>query len=150
MGSPTYRAVRRLARIVVVAVAVIALFAAGTAAAGVDLRRVILRPGQCVTVAKVRVCAARRPPVTVTVTTTAAAKVEFPDGTYRVGPDIAPGTYRSVATSNSCYWERLRGFGGTNDEIIANYFGITPTIVAVAPTDTGFRSSGCGGWTKIG
>lgn len=130
---------------------VVALFAAGTAAAGVDLKRVILRPGQCMTLAKVRVCAAKaRPPVTVTVTTTPTPRVEFPDGTYRVGPDIAPGTYRSVATSDSCYWARLRGFGGTLADIIANYFGIGPTIVAIAPTDVGFRSSSCGGWTKIG
>jgi hypothetical protein len=149
---------------VALAIVVTALFVAGTAAAGVDLRRVVLRPGQCVTIAKVRVCAAKaRPPVTrtvtstvtpapvtVTVTTTPAPQIAFRDGTYRIGADIAPGTYRSVATSDSCYWERLSGFGGTLNEIIANYFGIGPTIVAIAPTDAGFRSAGCGGWTKIG
>lgn len=163
----------------------IALFAAGTAAAGVDLRRVILKPGQCVTVAKVRVCAAKArppvtktvttsvtlppstvtlppstvtappatvtaPPVTVTVITTATPKVAFADGIYRVGIDIEAGTYRSTAVSDTCYWERLRGFGGTLEEIIANDIGISPTIVTIASTDAGFRSNRCGGWSKIG
>jgi len=88
--------------------------------------------------------------VTVTVTTTPTPKVAFADGAYRVGPDIEPGTYRSLGTSNSCYWERLRGFGGTLDDIIANFIGPNPTIVAIAPTDAGFRSDRCGSWTKIG
>lgn len=142
---------RRLARIVFATVSVVALFAGGTAVAGVDLKRVILKPGQCMTLAKVRVCAAKaRPTVTVTVTTTPIPKVAFSDGTYRVGPNIAAGTYQGVTTSDGCYWERLRGFGGTLDDVIANYFGRGPTIVTIAPTDVGFRSSNCGGWTKIG
>ena len=145
------RPIRQFARIVVVIVAALALFAAGTAAAGVNLKTVILRPGKCMTLAKVRVCAAKaRPTVTVTVTTAATPRVAFSDGTYRVGPDIAAGTYQGVTTATGCYWERLRGFGGTLDDVIANYFGNAPTIVTIAPTDVGFRSSGCGGWTKIG
>ena len=86
----------------------------------------------------------------VTVTTTATPRVAFSDGTYRVGPDIAAGTYRSVATADNCYWARLSGFGGTLDDIIANYFGNSPTIVTIAPADVGFRASNCGGWTRIG
>jgi hypothetical protein len=156
----------RFLRILLATVACVVLFAAGTAAAGVNVKKVILKPGQCVTVAKVRVCAAKArtrtvtlppttvtaPPVTatVTVTTVPTPKVAFPDGTYRVGADVQPGTYQGVAASNSCYWERLKGFGGTLDEIIANYFGTGPTIVTISPSDVGFRSSGCGGWTKIG
>jgi hypothetical protein len=88
--------------------------------------------------------------VTVTVTVTPTPKTAFPDGTFRVGPDIEAGTYRSVATTDSCYWERLRGFGGTLDEIIANFFGTGSTIVTIAPTDAGFRSERCGGWANIG
>jgi hypothetical protein len=160
-------------RVFLATLGAVALFAAGTAAAGVDLKRVILKPGQCMTikVAKVTVCAAKaRPPVTttvtsppvtvtappvtltatVTVTTTPTPKIAFPDGTYRVGPDIEAGTYRSVAPTDSCYWERLRGFGGTLSDIIANFIGTGPTIVTIAPTDAGFRSERCGGWAKIG
>jgi hypothetical protein len=159
----------RNARIVLVTVAGLVLFCAGLAAAGVDLRKVILKPGHCLTVAKLRVCAAKAktktvtrtvtsPPLTVTstvtqtqtVTTTPTPKIAFSDGTYRVGPDIQSGTYRSTATASGCYWERLKGFSGTLDDIIANYIGISPTIVAIAPTDVGFRSDGCGGWEKVG
>src|SRR5690349_16825748 len=32
------------------------------------------------------------------------------DGTYRVGAEIQPGTYRSDG-GEYCYWERLRGLG---------------------------------------
>jgi len=165
----------RIATLTVVAGVI--LFVAGVAAAGVDLRNVILKPGQCVKVSKLRVCAAKAkppitvtqpgvtvttpappavtttvstPPVTVTVTTTPTPKVAFGDGTYRIGPDIQPGTYQGVTTGDSCYWERLTGFGGTLAEIIANYLGTSPTIVTISSTDVGFRSSRCGNWTKIG
>lgn len=50
----------------------------------------------------------------------------FEEGTYEVGsksdPDagtIKPGTY-ILTTSDHCYWERLKGFSGGFDEIIAN------------------------------
>jgi hypothetical protein len=162
-------------RVFLAVIGAVALFAAGTAAAGVDLKRVVLKPGQCVRikVAKMTVCAAKAPPpvtttvtsppvtvtappvtltstVTVTITVTPTPKTAFPDGTFRVGSDIEAGTYRSVATTDTCYWERLRGFGGTLDEIIANFFGTGSTIVTIAPTDAGFRSGRCGGWAKIG
>jgi hypothetical protein len=169
-------------RVVVLGLLSVAVFGAGMAAAGVDLRKVILKPGHCITVAKVRICAAKAktktktvtrtstvtntatstvtappvtvtaPPVTVTQTvyTTPAPKIAFSDGTYRVGADIQAGTYRSTVTSTDCYWARLRGFGGTLDDIIANYIGNSPTIVTIAATDVGFESDRCGGWEKIG
>src|SRR5215210_1334255 len=157
---------RRLLRIVLITLCFVALFVAGTAAGGVDLKRVILKPGRCMTIAKVRVCAAKAktktvtktdtetetntvtdtrtvtdtqtvtaPPVTVTTTvyTTPTAQIAFSDGTYRVGSEIVAGTYKSTATASDCYWERLSGFGGTLDQIIANHFGISPTIVTISP-----------------
>ncbi|MBK8051426.1 MAG: hypothetical protein IPK16_32635 [Anaerolineales bacterium] len=63
-----------------------------------------------------------------------------------VGTDIAPGTYRSLG-GNYCYWERLRGFGGTLGEIIANDVGYGPWIVTISATDKGFDSTRCGEWT---
>ncbi len=158
---------------ILVAICALALFAAGAAAAGVDLRKIVLKPGQCVTVAKVRVCAAKAkppttitepavtvtgppvtttvslPPVTVTVTTTPTPKIAFSDGTYRVGVDIEAGTYQEVGPPDSCYWARLRGFSGALSDIIANSFA-GATIVTIAPTDVGFLSTRCGGWSKIG
>lgn len=59
-----------------------------------------------------------------------------------------PGTYRSQG-GESCYWERLRGFGGQTADIIANGAGILPQTVTIAPTDAGFRSQGCAPWTLV-
>jgi hypothetical protein len=64
-----------------------------------------------------------------------------------VGTDIPPGTYRSIGGS-SCYWERLKGFGGTLGEILANDNAIGPVVVTIATTDKGFNSSRCGRWTQ--
>jgi hypothetical protein len=73
----------------------------------------------------------------------------FGDGTHRVGSGgIAPGTYRSSPTEENCYWERVSGFGGTLDEIIANNIG-GPEIVTIEATDAGFDSSRCGTWRPV-
>ncbi len=77
---------------------------------------------------------------------TPAAALSFGSGMQLVGRDIAPGTYRSVG-GGFCYWERLRGFGGTVREILANGLGEGPWIVTVSATDKGFDSSRCGMWT---
>jgi hypothetical protein len=70
------------------------------------------------------------------------------DGTYIVGVDIAPGTWRAGGSSG-CYWARLSGFGGTLDDIIANSFTTSASVVTISPTDQGFRSEGCGTWTQV-
>lgn len=70
------------------------------------------------------------------------------DGTFRTGVDLVPGVYRSQG-GDSCYWERLRGFGGQTADIIANGAGILPQTVTIAPTDAGFRSQGCAPWTLV-
>ena len=70
------------------------------------------------------------------------------DGTYLVGVDIAPGTWRS-SSSDSCYWARLSGFSGAGvRQILANNNGVG--VVTILPTDKGFDTSRCGTWTKIG
>lgn len=71
----------------------------------------------------------------------------FGEGMKIVGTDIPPGTYRSMG-GNHCYWERLRGFGGTLDEIIANDNAIGPALVTISASDKGFRSARCGRWTQ--
>lgn len=70
------------------------------------------------------------------------------DGTWRVGIDIAPGTYTAtVPADGACYWARLSGFGGTIREIVANdLLTAGGAIVSVAPSDAGFTSRGCGTW----
>ena len=76
-----------------------------------------------------------------------AAVSGIEDGTYFVGDEIEPGTYRSVGGA-FCYWERLSGFGGSFDEIISN--GSGPLEIAeISETDEGFSSSGCGTWVPV-
>lgn len=69
------------------------------------------------------------------------------DGAYRVGKDISPGTYRSNG-GDGCYWARLRSFSGSLDGIIANGNPAGPTVVTIKPTDKGFETARCAGWTR--
>ncbi len=69
------------------------------------------------------------------------------DGTWQVGVDIEPGTYRNSG-SDGCYWERLSGFSGESSDRIANGFPDgDPALVTIQPTDVGFHSEDCGRWT---
>lgn len=72
----------------------------------------------------------------------------FGDGTYQVGTDIKPETYRTREGSSGCYYERLKGFSGEFDDILANGNTNAPAIIEIKPTDAGFTSQGCGTWTK--
>lgn len=80
--------------------------------------------------------------------TPAGPTTAFGGGTYAVGTQIAAGTYRNSGSSGGCYWERLSGFGGTFDEIIANNFTYDRQVVTINPSDAGFSSEGCGTWTQ--
>ena len=63
--------------------------------------------------------------------TASAASSSFGSGTHRVGSDISPGTYRTRSAVSSCYWERLRGFSGDLDDIIANDFSSGFQVVTI-------------------
>lgn len=71
----------------------------------------------------------------------------FGQGTFLVGSDIAPGTYRTRTLPDGCYWERLSGLSGSLSDIIANDFTDGLSVVTIEPTDVAFRSSRCGTWT---
>jgi hypothetical protein len=71
------------------------------------------------------------------------------DGVWSIGDEMAPGTWSATFTG-TCYWERVRGFGGTLDEIIANEIETSSAIVQISSSDVGFATSRCGTWTKIG
>lgn len=58
------------------------------------------------------------------------------------------GTYRTRVGSSNCYYERLKGFGGTVDDIIANNNTDAPAIVTIAAADKGFQSQNSGTWTE--
>lgn len=70
------------------------------------------------------------------------------DGTYLVGADIEPGTYRNSGTE-SCYWARLSGTSGDFDDIITNNFGSGQQVVTIAESDVAFETTRCGTWEKI-
>ncbi|HLH73918.1 MAG TPA: hypothetical protein VKX96_11600 [Chloroflexota bacterium] len=73
----------------------------------------------------------------------------FKDGVYIVGVDIAPGTWRSQGAT-ACYWERRATFSGLTGDIIANDNTTSAAVVTISSTDKGFKSDGCGSWTKVG
>lgn len=73
----------------------------------------------------------------------------FGDGTWRVGSDIKPGTYRTQNESGSCYWARLRGLSGEFNDIITNENPDGPSIVTIPASDAGFTSSDCDLWVPV-
>jgi hypothetical protein len=79
---------------------------------------------------------------------TTALGATFRGGTKRVGVDISAGTYRTRVAVADCYWERLRGFSGDFDDIIANDFSSGYQVVTIKSTDKGFSSSRCGTWSS--
>jgi hypothetical protein len=85
------------------------------------------------------------------VATLAAAPVvkTWTAGQYEVGPDIAPGTYVTVA-NGPCYWARLSAFDGEFDSIIANDLikNGTRARVTVKKGDKGVEFTGRCEWTK--
>lgn len=73
----------------------------------------------------------------------------FDNGTFVVGMDIQPGTYRTSG-GDGCYWARLSDLSGSTDSIVANDNVSGQTTVTIAATDKGFESDRCDTWTKVG
>lgn len=72
----------------------------------------------------------------------------IPDGTWLVGEEVTPGIYAAPG-GEQCSWQRLSGFGGTADEVVASASGAVRPIVEIAATDRGFSTSNCGDWTTV-
>jgi hypothetical protein len=70
----------------------------------------------------------------------------FQQGTFLVGVDVSPGTWRA-SNPGECYWVRLRDFGGGTHSIRANANG--EGVVTIRSSDVGFHSTRCGTWTRI-
>jgi hypothetical protein len=82
-------------------------------------------------------------------TKTKAPPVTIEDGTWTVGVDVPPGTYRpKAAAGEDCYWAILKS--GTNgDDIISNNVGGgRPTVTLKKGQD--FETARCGTWAKVG
>src|SRR5829696_1574750 len=76
------------------------------------------------------------------------AKNSFPgDGTFTVGDDIEPGTYRASAREG-CYWARLKS--ASTSSIIDNNNSDGPVVVEIKPSDKAFEASGCATFHKSG
>lgn len=118
---------------------------------------------------------AARPAVTVTVTKSSAVVPEAAmtpsggpskaaqsatadeipgDGTFIVGEDIEPGTYRSDGPQGGevtyCSWERLSGTGRDAEDIIAAGGGSGQDAVTVKEGDVAFSTHGCRPWKRVG
>ncbi|MFE7564994.1 hypothetical protein [Kitasatospora sp. NPDC057500] len=75
-------------------------------------------------------------------------------GTFLVGTDIRPGTYRTAGPGGGsmgmCYWERARAADGDLGSIIANENLMGQGVVTIKKSDVVFKTQGCQPWTKIG
>jgi len=92
---------------------------------------------------------------TVRVSEEAAEAPAFPytfgAGTYRVGVEIAPGTYRTRGDNSAgegCLWQRLSGLDGASDQVIAFGSSDGPAVVKIRPTDRAFTSRHCARWSQ--
>jgi hypothetical protein len=72
----------------------------------------------------------------------------FSGGTYVVGQDIPPGTYRTQGEGSFCGWSRNSDTTGEFDSIIANGIVQGPTTVTVKSSDGAVEFSGGCTWTK--
>lgn len=72
------------------------------------------------------------------------------EGTWAVGEDVKPGTYRTtttIASGDGCYWEITKS-GSNGRDIIANdnVTGGRPTVTLAKEQE--FKTQGCGNWTR--
>ena len=80
-----------------------------------------------------------------------AASMAGDGGMFRVGADIAPGTYKSTGNKDDmCYWERAKDAEHGLDSIIANDNVTGSAVVTISASDTYFKTSGCTDWKKTG
>ncbi|WP_327666977.1 hypothetical protein OHN37_18785 [Streptomyces sp. NBC_00485] len=82
---------------------------------------------------------------------TAVSKMAGDGGMFRVGTDIAPGTYRSTGnTDDSCYWERAKDADHGLKSILANNNVTGTAVVTISASDGYFKTTGCKDWKKAG
>ncbi len=71
----------------------------------------------------------------------------FGDGTWEVGTEVRPGTYRAIAEGD-CTWVRLGDAAGGLETVVGSAVGSGSRLVTVGRKDVAIRSSGCGRWTS--
>jgi hypothetical protein len=68
------------------------------------------------------------------------------DGTWQVGSDIAPGTYRARG-GESCYWAILNGPPRGDADNIEENGGFTANVVVTLTEGQWFETNDCGDWS---
>ena len=82
---------------------------------------------------------------------TPAAKMAGNGGMFRVGADIAPGTYKSTGNADDlCYWERSKDASHSVDSIVANNNVNGTAVATISASDGYFKTTGCKDWVKTG
>ncbi|MFJ6935649.1 hypothetical protein [Streptomyces sp. NPDC101132] len=80
---------------------------------------------------------------------TPATAMKGDGGMFKVGTDIAPGTYRSTGNrDDQCYWERAKDAEHGIDSIAANDNVSGNAVVTVTAKDAYFKTTGCKDWKK--
>jgi hypothetical protein len=91
-------------------------------------------------------------PTTTSTTTTPGPEPAFASGIQVVGEDVQPGIYETSLLGEGifegCYWERLSGFSGDFDELIANNNAVVHDVVEIMSSDAAFDSD-CGPWYEL-
>lgn len=78
-----------------------------------------------------------------------ATRMTGDGGMFRVGVDIAPGTYTSTGnTDDGCYWERARDAEHGPNSILAHDTVTGTAVITISTQDAYFTTSGCKNWTK--
>jgi hypothetical protein len=80
---------------------------------------------------------------------------EFGDGTWIVGSDIEPGTYRSNGATDGvvdyCSYSRLKEPSSDSDGLsFGSANANEPIVIDIRPTDGAFKVSGCDTFRKAG
>jgi len=73
-------------------------------------------------------------------------------GSWIVGAQITPGTYRAENSVAGCYWQRVSNFTGSIDGVITSQITSSAGVqlVTIANTDAGFNTNDkCGTWTRV-
>jgi hypothetical protein len=77
----------------------------------------------------------------------AARARTFSDGTWLVGSEVRPGTYRATP-EGTCSWARLGEPLAGLEQVLGSGIGSGPRLVTVGKRDVSIRSTGCGRWTN--
>jgi collagen triple helix repeat protein len=70
----------------------------------------------------------------------------FADGTWQVGSDISPGTYRARG-GDGCYWAILNGPPRGDSDNIEENGGFTRNVVVTLSNGQWFETNECGDWS---